>query len=104
MELFKKYFVNIVTKKYIAFEGTAGREEFWYFTLFAAIISLVLGLIFAFLAGLFNLAILLPWLSVAARRLRNAGHSPWWLLSLIFGIGFFIVLFLCALPSKKASK
>ena len=39
MELFKKYFVNIVTKKYIAFEGTAGREEFWYFTLFAAIIS-----------------------------------------------------------------
>lgn len=103
MESFKKYFVNVVSKKYIAFEGKADRAEFWYFVLYSFIISFVLGLVFAPLAGLFNLAILLPSLSVSARRLRDAGHSPWWLLTTIFGIGVLIVIVLCALPSKNTS-
>ena len=101
MEIFKNYFVNVITKKYLAFDGTANRPEFWYFLLFAFIISFVLGIVFFPLAGLFNLLVLLPSLAVAARRLRDAGFSPWWLLTLIFGIGVLIVLILCALPSKK---
>ena len=104
MESFKKYFLDTVSKKYIAFGGKADRAEFWYFTLFAFIISLVLGLLFAPLAALFNLALLLPSLSVSARRLRDAGHTPWWLLTTIFGIGVLIVLILCALPSKQPAR
>lgn len=103
MESFKKYFLQVVNKKYIAFEGKADRAEFWYFVLYSFIISFVLGLVFAPLAGLFNLAILLPSLSISARRLRDAGHSPWWLLTTIFGIGVLIVIVLCALPSKTVS-
>lgn len=102
MELFKNYFVNVLTKKYIAFDGTAKRPEFWYFTLFTIIISLILGVVFFPLAGLFNLIVLLPSLAVGARRLRDAGLSPWLLLlHLIVGIGTLIVFILCALPSKK---
>ncbi len=103
MESFKKYFLHVVSKKYIAFDGKADRAEFWYFVLYSFIITFVLGLVFAPLAGLFNLAVLLPSLSVSARRLRDAGHSPWWLLTTIFGIGVLIVLVLCALPSKTSS-
>lgn len=103
MESFKKYFLHVVSKKYIAFDGKADRAEFWYFVLYSFIITFVLGLVFAPLAGLFNLAVLLPSLSVSARRLRDAGHSPWWLLTTIFGIGVLIVLVLCALPSKTYS-
>ena len=104
MESFKKYFLEVISKKYIAFGGKADRTEFWYFVLYSFLVSFVLGLLFAPLAALFNLAILLPSLSVAARRLRDAGHSPLWLLTLIFGIGVLIVLILCALPSKQPAR
>ncbi len=102
MELFKNYFVNVLTKKYIAFDGTAKRPEFWYFILFTFIISFVLGIVFFPLAMLFNLVIVLPSLALGARRLRDAGLSPWLvLLNILFGIGTIIFLILCALPSKK---
>lgn len=101
MELIQKYFVDIITKKYIAFGGTAKRPEFWYFFLFSFIICLVLGFI-PLIGQLVWIALLIPSLAAGARRLRDAGLTPWLLLlNLIIGIGSLIVLILCALPSKK---
>ena len=101
MELVKKYFVDIITKKYVAFGGTAKRPEFWYFFLFSIIVSIVLGWI-PLIGQLILLALLIPSLAVGARRLRDAGFTPWLLLlNLLIGIGTLIVLILCALPSKK---
>ena len=101
MELIKKYFVDVITKKYIAFGGTAKRPEFWYFFLFSIIVSIVLGWI-PLIGQLILLALLIPSLAVGARRLRDAGFTPWLLLlNLLIGIGTLIVLIICALPSKK---
>ena len=73
-----------VLKKYAVFSGRARRNEYWYFILFDAIISIVLGLI-DYLVGLYILStvyalgVLLPSIGVSIRRLHDTGRSGWWL-------------------------
>ena len=81
-----------VLKKYAVFSGRARRKEFWYFTLFNSIISLVLWLIdiavgsydtasdIGLLGGLYSLAVLIPSLAVTVRRLHDTDRSGLWLL------------------------
>lgn len=92
-----------VLKNYVGFSGRARRTEYWMFTLFSVIISLVLMLI-EYLVGLpqslsslYSLAVLLPSLGVSVRRLHDVGKSGWWLLlGLIPLIGAIILLvFFC---------
>jgi uncharacterized membrane protein YhaH (DUF805 family) len=78
-------------KNYINFQGRARRKAYWMFVLFNIIAVIVLGLIegtlglsgqngYGILTGLYSLAIILPGLAVAARRLHDTGRSAWWLL------------------------
>ncbi len=89
-----------VLKKYAVFEGTASRQEYWLFFAVNFVVGLVLGII-PIVDMIYALAVLLPGLAVAARRLRDAGFSPWWLLLLLTGIGLLVVLIMCALPGKR---
>ena len=103
--------------RYVDFMGRSTRPEFWMFLLLN---YLVVALIAAFVAGtsmngklldmdrlmvnymrfapllnLFNLAVILPNLSVRVRRLHDLGRSGWWILfpfvvSVIAYIVFFI--------------
>lgn len=92
-------FKTIITKKYFCFNGRASRQEFWMWVLATFVIAFVLGLIpkaGGILAGLWNLAVLLLYLGVTARRLHDTGKSAWLiLLGLIPFIGALIVLLLC---------
>jgi uncharacterized membrane protein YhaH (DUF805 family) len=83
-------------KKYAQFSGRARRKEFWMFWLFSWVISLVIGIVDrilgttnstgnGLLGTIFSLAILIPSLAVAARRLHDTNRSALWLL-LIFAI------------------
>ncbi|WP_417411248.1 DUF805 domain-containing protein [Hoeflea sp.] len=74
-------------EKYATIAGRARRSEYWWFALFALIGNGVLGIIDAILfgdaqilSGLFSLAILLPSICVAGRRMHDTGRSAWWLL------------------------
>ena len=75
-----------VLKKYAVFSGRARRKEYWMFFLFNIIIELVLGGIEALaggsgvLGGIYGLAVLIPGIAVAARRLHDTDRSGWWLL------------------------
>jgi uncharacterized membrane protein YhaH (DUF805 family) len=74
--------------KYATFNGRAKRPECWYFVLFSFIVGIVAGVIDAVIGssvvgGLLGLALLLPSLAVAARRLHDTNRSGWWIL---FGI------------------
>ncbi|MEV6330584.1 DUF805 domain-containing protein [Streptomyces sp. NPDC051909] len=74
-----------VLKKYATFSGRARRKEFWMFYLFNFIAITVLSIIDAaldirILSGLYLLAIIIPYLAVAVRRLHDTGRSGWWLL------------------------
>lgn len=97
-----EWYLKVLTN-YVGFQGRARRKEYWMFVLFNIIISIALGIIEGiigtggFLAGIYSLAILLPSLAVAFRRLHDTGKSAWWLLiSLIPLIGSIILLvFFC---------
>lgn len=72
-------FKTIITKKYFCFNGRASRQEFWMWVLATFVIAFVLGLIpkaGGILAGLWNLAVLLPYLGVTARRLHEPAKAP----------------------------
>ena len=73
--------VKTCFKKYFDFKGRASRSEYWYFVLFLVIgyaIGIGLSFVafpFAFLLGAFVIAIIIPWISVAVRRLHDINRS-----------------------------
>ena len=102
-----------IAKKYANFNGRASRSEFWWFSLFCIIVTFV-AVIFdsiyidnAQTMGpvelLSSLALLLPSLSVTARRLHDVGRSGWWMLIAITIIGL-IPLFIWYVSVGTKSK
>jgi len=93
-----------VLKQYADFSGRARRQEYWMFVLINAIISWSFTLldnlagvtIFTTLSYFYTLAVLIPGLAVAVRRLHDIGKSGWWYLLIllpIVGWIWLIVLF-----------
>lgn len=101
-----KWYVKVL-RQYADFGGRARRTEFWMFTLFSAIFSVVFAVIDP-MAGLslgqdptqpgvlrtiYTLAVLVPSLAVTVRRLHDIDHSGWWVLvGLIPVVGWVILL------------
>ncbi|AYP25042.1 DUF805 domain-containing protein [Pantoea agglomerans] len=83
-----------VLKKYAVFSGRARRKEYWMFTLFNILIAFLLGVFETIigagdiLSNLYSLAILIPGIAVAVRRLHDTDRSGWWLLLPIVNIVF----------------
>ncbi len=104
-------------KKYAVFEGRARRKEYWFFVLFYVIFACGLGLVDGFvgtvyyfdgaaagvvLSVLYALAMLVPSISVTARRLHDIGRSGWWILiGLIPLIGTIVLLVFMVLDSQE---
>ena len=81
-----------VWKNYANFNGRARRKEYWMFVLFNLIIQYGLqALVFvdeslALLSGIYSLAVLIPSLAVAVRRMHDVGKSGWFLLIPIYNL------------------
>ena len=95
-------------KRYAQFNGRSRRKEYWMFVLFLIIANIVLSILDAvlglggsatsttniapgatgaagnlrggLLSGIFSLAVLVPNLAVAVRRLHDTDRSGWWIL------------------------
>lgn len=98
----------IVLKKYAVFTGRARRTEFWMYTLFSIIFSIVASILdwlmglngdSPFMSGgwisrLYSIAVFIPGLAVTVRRFHDIGKSGWvyarFLISMML-IGFFIL-------------
>ncbi|MFG2308760.1 DUF805 domain-containing protein [Streptomyces sp. NPDC048566] len=96
-----------VLKKYAVFSGRARRQEYWMFFLFNLIIAIVLAILgramgTSILSGLYSLAVLLPGLGVAVRRLHDTDRSGWWILiGLIPLVGAIILIVFLASEGKR---
>ena len=99
------WYLDPIQNHYLDFQGVTGRQAFWMFTLFNFIIGLVIGIVLGMihlqaLGGLYSLAVLLPGLGIAMRRLHDTGRSGWWLLlALIPVIGWIVLIYFYCQPS-----
>lgn len=91
-------------KNYVNFSGRARRSEYWYFVLFNVIVCIAIGIVdgviiaasggagFGILGLIYNLAVILPSIALATRRLHDIGKSGWWQLIVFIPIIGVIVL------------
>jgi uncharacterized membrane protein YhaH (DUF805 family) len=66
-------------KNFAAFDGRAGREEFWHFTLINVLVCLALYATYSSLWAIYALTVLMPSIAISVRRLHDIGRSGWWL-------------------------
>lgn len=102
------YVKRVFLEKYVSFQGRANRKEFWYSFLFVFVVNLLLGLIPGkagmIIQIIWSLAILLPTLGVAARRLHDINKTGWLiLLCLIPLIGEIILIVWWARKGDEAA-
>ncbi|WP_429058504.1 DUF805 domain-containing protein [Aeromonas veronii] len=98
-----------VLKQYAVFSGRARRTEYWMFVLCNVIVMLLLGMVDKLIGGdnelissIYSLAVLLPSLAVAARRLHDTDRSAWWLLlGLIPIIGTLVLIYFMACNGQQ---
>ena len=110
------YYIECLTRKYFCFVGRARRKEYWMFALFNCIAAFVAGFagallvsatgaeVFALLGTIYNLAVLLPNLGVAVRRLHDIGKSGLWMLILLVPfVGAIVLLVFFCLDSQPGA-
>ncbi len=109
MNAIKTYFFDVFKNHYVDFAGRATRTQFWMFQLFMFLFALVMAAVLSFMgdAGqviyyVISLAVFLPSLAIAARRLHDIGRSAWWLLLYFLPVlGPIVLLVFFVLPSKN---
>jgi uncharacterized membrane protein YhaH (DUF805 family) len=92
--------VRYCLNNYVTFSGRADRPQYWWFVLFNILVGIVAGIIDWILFGpdtriisaLAGLALVLPTLAVAVRRLHDMDHTGWWVLIGITGIGAIVLI------------
>lgn len=83
------WYKKVVFENYANFNGRARRSEYWYYTLASIIIGIILMVIDSvlnlkigssdsgILNSIYSLAVIVPGLAVATRRIHDIGKSGW---------------------------
>lgn len=102
-----EWYKEAVLNKYARFDGRAHRTEYWMFFLVNLLIYAGVGLvetlvgIWGIFSTLYSLAVLIPSIAAAVRRLHDTGRSGWWVLvALLPVVGVIALLILLALESE----
>jgi len=92
--------ISSVFSNYATFSGRARRSEYWFFSLFNVLASVVMSVLviategkLSFISVIWSLAMVIPGLAVTVRRLHDVGKSGWYILmALIPLVGVIILL------------
>lgn len=124
MNIFSRYFIAVVTKKYKDFSGRASRSEFWFFLLFYIIFTSVTLAIdtalyayeliphflsdflgpqadFGMVTALFMLLLMIPSIALIVRRIHDTGKSTVWILLIFIPLLGFFAYFYFGLKSGE---
>ena len=94
--------VKLFFKNYTNFRTRSRRSEYWWVWLFCTAVSALLGALLPEIASLWTLAVLIPNIALAVRRLHDIGKSGWWyLINLIPVVGQIIFLVLACKDSVE---
>ena len=102
-----EYFTRPIKNQYVNFEGRATKKEFWMYVLYYIIFyvaCLVVDKILrtGLVSFIYSLGLLLPTISITARRLHDTGRSGWWqLIGIIPLIGLIVMIIFCIEQSKE---
>ncbi len=84
---FQEAVQRALTLNYCNFNGRSSRSEYWWFFLFTFVLGVLVGVVSTFsdtlysvVSAVVNLALLLPGLGLAVRRLHDIDKSGWNLL------------------------
>lgn len=106
IQAIKLFFAN-----YVNFKGRSTRAEFWWAILFLFLLFYVCDLISGYLSTIAYIAVFLPSLAIAVRRLHDINRAGWWLIifyvlmstgciAVLWGLGMFLAE-LPALPQEQ---
>lgn len=96
------YFLNPIKNDYANFKGRTGRKAFWMYILVYFILSIIAGVIdgiigIQIIGTIVSLALILPSISISARRMHDVGKSGW------FSIIPFYNIYLLIQPSEEGT-
>ena len=97
------WYLDVIVKNYINFNGRARRKEFWMFTLVHLVIiflSLFMGPV-PFI--LYMLLTIMPAVGVGIRRLHDTGRSGWWILAANVPILFVVYYYYMILEGDEGA-
>jgi uncharacterized membrane protein YhaH (DUF805 family) len=86
-----EWYIKVMTN-YFNFEGRARRKEYWMFLLINVLISVGLGFVIGLIkappqiSALYSIAIFIPSVAVAVRRMHDTNHSGWWILFPLYNL------------------
>ncbi len=96
-----KHAVKSGFENFANFHGRASRSEFWYWILFYALVRLGAAVLDLFVIGvdpdalvsgplesLVSIVLIIPLLSIIARRTHDTDHSAWWMLTIVAPVYF----------------
>ena len=93
----KNFFdINIATLgKALDLQGTATRQQFWYFVLFNWLIGFGASIIDIFIPGniladVVTILLFIPGVTVTIRRMHDTDHAGWWMLAPIINLIFLL--------------
>ena len=97
------WYLDVVTKNYINFNGRARRTEFWMFTMVHLIIMFL-----SFFLGpvpfiIYMLLTIIPTVAVGIRRLHDTGRRGWWILAANVPILFVIYYYYMVLEGDQGA-
>ena len=109
----KEAVVSVLTN-WNNFSGRACRSEFWYFVLATTLVSIIISIIeiatgmvdiqtaeMGILSIILTLLLVVPSLSVTARRLQDRGWSGWLQFLYLTIVGGLVIVVLNILPAKE---
>jgi len=91
------------------FSGRTRRSAYWYAVLANVIIAFAIGLVEGFIgteiiSSVYSLVFLVPSVALCVRRLHDTGHSGWWYLIVLTGIGAILLLVWFCMDSQPDNK